>query len=154
MTLLRRLRHIHPAIVLMTLDAFGFVIASYLSSVELQGKLPYCGPLGGCEEVALSEYARIGGPNGIPVAVFGVGLSVTLFVFAYVWYRTNATWALAVHYGLSLGGTIFEVYFTYLELFIIHAICVWCATYGISLVVRFLVALAGWTRRPRAAGAT
>lgn len=154
MTLLRRLRHVHPALILMALDAFGFVVASYLSSVELQGKLPYCGPLTGCEEVALSEYARVGGPNGIPVAVFGVGLSVTLFVFAYVWYRTGATWALATHYGLSLAGTMFEVYFTYLELVVIHAICVWCALYGISLVIRFLVALAVWTHRPRAAGAS
>ncbi len=153
MSLVRRLADIHPAFVLMALDAFGFVVASYLSYVELQGKLPYCGPLSGCQEVALSEYSRIGGPNGIPVAVFGVGLSVTLFVFAYVWYRTDATWALATHYGLSLAGTLFECYFTYLELFVIHAVCVWCAMYGISLVVRFLVALAVWTRRPRAAPA-
>lgn len=149
MSLAQRLRHLHPALILMALDAFGLVVATYLSSVELQGRLPYCGPLAGCEEVALSEYARIGGPNGVPVAVFGIGLSVTLFVFALVWYRTGTTWALATHYGLSLAGTIFEVYFTYLELFVIHAICVWCALYGLSLVIRFLVALAVWTRRPR-----
>ncbi len=154
MSLLGRLRHVHPAFILMGLDAFGFVVASYLSYVELQGKLPYCGPLHGCQEVALSEYARIGGPDGIPVACFGVVLSITLFVFAYIWYRTDATWALAVHYSLSLAGTLFEVYFTYLELFVIHAICVWCALYGISLVLRFLVALAVWTRRPRTARAT
>lgn len=140
---------VHPAVILMGLDLIGLVIASYLSFVELQGALPYCGPLKGCEEVALSEYARIGGPNGIPVAVFGVGLSITLFVFAYVWYRTEATWALAIHYGLSLLGTLFEVYFTYLELFVIGAICVWCALYGVSLVLRFLVALVVWLQRPR-----
>ncbi len=153
MSYLRRLAHIHPAIILMALDAFGFVVASYLSFVELQGKLPYCGPLSGCEEVALSKYARIGGPDGIPVAVFGVGLSLTLFVFAYIWYRTDATWALAVHYGLSLAGTLFEVYFTFVEIFILHAVCVWCAMYGISLVLRFLIALQVWMRRPRTASA-
>ena len=146
-----RLWRLHPAIVLMALDLVGLAIASYLSFVELQGQLPYCGPLKGCEQVALSEYARIGGPDGIPVAVFGVILSVSLLVFAFRWWRTGEWWALATHYGLSLAGTIFEVYFTYLELFVIGAVCVWCASYGISLVLRFVVALWVWMRRPRTA---
>jgi uncharacterized membrane protein len=145
-----RIWGLHPAIILMALDLFGLTVASYLSYVELQGKLPYCGALSGCETVALSDYARVA---GIPVAVFGVILSITLFVFAFIWWRTNATWALAVHYGLSLVGTIFELYFTFVELFILHAVCVWCALYGISLVLRFLIALGVWMRRPREATA-
>lgn len=150
MSISQRLGRIHPAIILMALDAFGLVVASYLSYVELQGRLPYCGPLSGCETVALSDYARVG---GVPVAVFGVCLSITLFVFAFIWWRTNATWALAVHYGLSLVGMIFEIYFTFVEIFVLHAICVWCALYGISLVLRYLVALRVWMQRPRAATA-
>ena len=141
MSLAQRLRHLHPALILMALDAFGLVVATYLSSVELQGKLPYCGPLAGCEEVALSEYARIGGPNGVPVAIFGIGLSVTLFAFALVWYRTGTTWALATHYGLSLVGVLFEGWFQFAQIFLIGAICVWCESYGISLILRFVIAL-------------
>ena len=142
----RRLRSTHPGLVLAALDLVGLAIAVYLSTVELAGGLPYCGPLAGCEEVALSEYARIG---GIPVAVFGVMLSITLFALAIAWWRTNDRRLLAAHYGLSLAGVIFEVYFTYLELFVIGAVCVWCAAYGVSLVVRFLVALWVWLRRDR-----
>jgi uncharacterized membrane protein len=148
-SLAARIRSIHPAIVLMALDAFGFAVASYLSVVELQGELPYCGPLSGCETVALSEYARIGGPEGLPVAVLGVFLSAALFAFAFAWWRTNATWALAAHYFLSLVGMLFEVYFTFVEIFIIHAVCVWCALYGISLVLRFIISAIVWFRRPR-----
>lgn len=151
--MLPRLRRLHPAVVLMALDLFGLTVATYLSVVELQGNLPYCGPLKGCEEVALSEYARIGGPNGLPVAVFGVFLSIALFGLALRWWRTNERWALAGHYGLSLAGVLFEVYFTYVELFIIGAVCVWCALYGLSLLARFLVALAVWMRRDRIAAA-
>lgn len=149
MTSPQRIGRFHAAVILMALDAFGLAVASYLSYVELQGKLPYCGPLSGCETVALSDYARVG---GVPVAVFGVFLSITLFALAFIWWRTNATWALAGHYGLSLVGVIFEVYFTFVELFIIHAICVWCALYGISLLLRFLVTLWVWMRRPRGEG--
>jgi uncharacterized membrane protein len=141
-----RLRTVHPGLVLALLDLIGLAIASYLSSVELRGELPNCGPLHGCEQVALSEYSRIG---GVPVAVFGVGLSLILFSLAIAWWRTNDGRLLAAHYGLSLLGVLFELYFTYLELFVIGAVCVWCASYGISLVARFLVALWVWLHRDR-----
>lgn len=138
-----RLRSIHPGIVLASLDLIGLAIAGYLSVVELRGDLPYCGPLKGCEEVALSEYARVG---GIPVAVFGVVLSVSLFILAIAWMRSGRIELLAAHYGLSLVGVVFELYFTYLELFVIGAVCVWCASYGLSLLARFVVALRVWRR--------
>jgi uncharacterized membrane protein len=141
-----RLRRIHPGIVLATLDLIGLAIALYLSIVALRGDLPYCGPLKGCEEVALSEYARVG---GIPVAAFGVVLSISLFILAIAWTRTDRIELLAAHYGLSLLGVVFEVYFTYVEVFVIGAVCVWCATYGLSLLARFAVALWVWRRRDR-----
>lgn len=141
-----RVGRIHPGSILATLDLIGFVIAGYLSVVEVRGDLPYCGPLRGCEQVALSEYSKIG---GIPVAVFGVALSLSLFFLAIAWMRSNRIELLAAHYGLSLLGVVFEVYFTYLELFVIGAVCVWCATYGLSLVARFAIALMVWRRRAR-----
>jgi uncharacterized membrane protein len=49
---------------------------------------------------------------------------------------------------LSLGGVIFEAYFMYLQVFVIHAVCIWCTTYGLSLILRFVVAFAVWLRQP------
>jgi uncharacterized membrane protein len=141
---LGRLRRTHPGIFLAGLDVIGLGIAGYLSVVELQGDLPYCGPLKGCEVVALSEYARVG---GIPVAAFGVALSISLLMLAIAWMKSSRIELLAAHYGLSLLGVVFEVYFTYLEVFVIGAICVWCASYGLSLVARFAIALLVWRRR-------
>lgn len=135
-----------PGLLLVILDLVGLVVASYLSGVELQGALPYCGPLHGCETVALSPYSRIA---GIPVAVFGVALSLSLLALAVAWIRTGRLALLAAHYGLSLVGVLFEVYFTYIEVVVIGAVCVWCATYGLSLVARFGVALWVWVRRER-----
>lgn len=140
------LRRTHPGIILASLDIVGLGIAGYLSIVELQGDLPYCGPLKGCEVVALSGFARI---DGVPVAVFGVVLSISLFILALAWTRTDRIELLAAHYGLSLLGVVFEVYFTYLELFVIGAVCVWCASYGLSLLARFALALWVWRRRAR-----
>jgi uncharacterized membrane protein len=134
---------VHPGLILAALDVTGLAIASYLSIVELGGGVPVCGALRGCEEVARSEYSRA---FGIPVAVYGVALSLVLLTLAIAWWRTDAYVLLLAHYGLSLAGVIFEVYFLYLELFVIGAVCVWCTSYGLSLVLRFVIAVAVWLR--------
>ena len=141
----RRLFGVHPGSILAVLDIVGLAIASYLASVELQGLTPVCGPIKGCEEVALSEYSRIG---GIPVAVFGVALSLILLTLAIAWWKTDLYGLLLAHYGLSLAGVIFEAYFLYLQVFVIGAICIWCTSYGLSLILRFVVAFIVWLRQP------
>ncbi len=145
----RRLFGIHPGLILAVLDIVGLLIASYLSVVELAGYVPVCGPIKGCAEVALSEYSRIG---GVPVAVYGVGLSLILLTFAVAWWKTDLYGLLLAHYGLSMAGVIFEVYFLYLQVFVIHAVCIWCTSYGLSLVLRFVVAFIVWLRQPPPAG--
>ena len=136
---------IHPGLILAALDVAGLLIASYLSVVELSGGVPSCGPLKGCEDVALSEYSRIG---GVPVAVYGVVLSLVLLTCAIAWWRTDLYGLLLAHYGLSLAGVLFEVYFLYLQVNVIRAVCVWCTAYGLSLILRFVIAFVIWIRQP------
>ena len=145
----RRLFGVHPALILGALDLIGLVVAGYLSVVELAGGVPTCGPLHGCEEVALSEYARIG---GVPVALFGVLLSAVLLGLAVAWWRTNIYGLLLAHYALSLVGVIFDGYFLYLQVFVIKAVCVWCVTYEVSLLLRFLIAAVVYYRQPSPSG--
>ena len=145
---LDRLRSIHPGWILVILDLVGLCIAAYLSVVELGGGVPVCGPLKGCETVATSEYAWIG---GIPIAVFGVALSLVLLTLAFAWIRSDKPLLLDLHCGLSLIGVIFEVYFLTLQVFVIRAVCIWCTLYGLSLIARFVVALAIWLRQGRLA---
>lgn len=141
-----RRRLLHPGILLAVLDLFGLLIALYLSIVELRGEAPSCGIVHGCAEVALSPYARVA---GVPVAVYGVILSGTLLGLALAWWWTGRSGLLLAHYTLSLAGVVFEAYFSYLELFVIGAVCMWCALYAASLLARFLVSLAVWLRRDR-----
>jgi len=142
-----RIRHIHPGLVLATLDLIGLAIASYLSYEELiPGGEVQCGPIGGCQAVAHSAYSR---PfAGIPVAVYGVFLSITLFCLAIYWWRTNDYKILLAHYGLSLVGVLFEGWFQFAQIFLIHAVCIWCESYGISLILRFVIALWVFLRTP------
>jgi uncharacterized membrane protein len=46
---------------------------------------------------------------------------------------------------------IFEVYFLTLQVFVIHALCIWCTLYGLSLVARFVVVMVIWVRQGRLA---
>ncbi len=43
---------------------------------------------------------------------------------------------------------LFEAYFLYLQVFVIGAVCVWCTSYGLSLVLRFVIAFVIWIRQP------
>jgi uncharacterized membrane protein len=148
----RRIRGIHAGLVLATLDLIGLGLASYLSYEELRpgGQVvcprePILGG-GGCTAVAASSYSR---PFfNIPVAVYGVCLSITLFTLAIAWWRTGNYKLLLAHYGLSLVGVAFEGWFQFAQVFLVKAICIWCESYGISLVLRFLIALWVYLRTP------
>lgn len=142
----RRLFGVHPALLLGVLDVVGLLVAGYLSVVELSGGVPACGIVKGCEEVALSEYAWIG---GVPVAVFGVLLSIALLTLAMTWWKTDIYGLLLGHYGLSLVGVIFDGYFLFLQVFVIKAVCIWCVTYEISLLLRLVIAAVVWYRQPK-----
>ena len=121
------------------LAVVGLLIAGYLSWTRLSGGLPVCGPLHGCETVALSPYSEI---LGIPVAFLGVGFSLVLVGLSLVWWWTQDRRALIGLYGLGLLGVLFVAYLTYLELFVIGAVCVWCATYAVTIVTGWLVTVA------------
>ena len=142
----RPLFGIHPAIILGVLDVVGLLVAGYLAVVELQGGVPSCGIIKGCAEVAQSQYNNF---FGIPVAVFGVFLSVALLSLAVAWWKTDIYGLLLGHYGLSLVGVMFDGWFLYLQVFVIKAVCIWCVTYEVSLLLRFLIAFFVWYRQPK-----
>ena len=119
------------------LAVLGLLIAGYLAWTRLTGGLPVCGPLHGCETVALSSYSEVA---GIPVAILGVGFSLLLVVLALAWWRRADRRALLGLYGLGLLGLLFVAYLTYLELFVIGAVCAWCASYAVTVVAGWIIA--------------
>ncbi len=120
--------------VMTALALVGLAIAAYLLVVRVLGEPPACGPVKGCETVAASEYATVA---GLPVALYGVGFSVVLAAGCLAWWRSAAQSALYLVYGSGLAGLLAVAYLTYLELFVIGAICVWCATYALTIVAGF-----------------
>jgi len=54
-----------------------------------------------------------------------------------------------LHYAISLVAVIFELYFVTVQLAILKTLCIWCASYGLSLIARFFVAMIIWVRAGR-----
>ena len=123
----------------------------YLYKIGRIGTLA-CGT-GGCETVQLSPWSRF---LGIEVALIGLVGYAVLFVVGLVALRPSmvgARWPVSLLAGLAAAGTLFTAYLTYLELFVIHAICRWCvgsAFIIISILILALLALRQ-TREPQAA---
>ncbi len=112
-------------------------ISGYLSVARAAGEAAVCGPSKGCEIVASSEYSAV---LGIPVAFLGLGLSLVLLVLAGLWWLRRERRALLAAYGLLLLATLGVAYLTYLELFVIEAICPWCVSYAVTVVVALITA--------------
>jgi len=123
----------------------------YLYKIGRIGTLA-CGS-GGCETVQLSPYSRF---LGIEVSLIGLVGYAVLFVVGLVALRpglTGARWPVALLAGLAAGGTLFTLYLTYLELFVIHAICRWCVGSAVIIAAILILALIALrqTREPQAA---
>ncbi len=142
------MRH-RQAIALLAL--IGLFIALYLWFYKIGaiGALQ-CGT-GACEYVQTSRWAVW---LGLPVAVYGVAGYTALFLVALVGIRPAyamrgaPTLLLAV---LASGGLLFTLYLTYLEVFVIHAICRWCVGSAVIIGLIWLIALDG-LRRSRVRG--
>jgi uncharacterized membrane protein len=113
------------------------LVSGYLSLARALGEAAVCGPSRGCEIVATSEYSEV---LGIPVAFLGLGLSLVLLVLAGLWWLRRERRALLVAYGLLLLATLGVAYLTYLELFVIEAICPWCVAYAVTVVASLVTA--------------
>ncbi len=120
----------------------GIAIAGYLTWVHYEGIDPVCvGGGGGCERVQASEYSELG---GVPVALLGL-----LTYLAILGLALAGEGARVVLAGVALIAFGFSAYLTYLELFVIDAICQWCV--ASAVVATGLAAVAvPLALRPRA----
>jgi uncharacterized membrane protein len=112
----------------------GLGVAGYLAYVETAHVAAVCGPVGDCNTVQQSEYARLFG--ALPIGVLGlIGYAA---IIAAWWIERRgrapldrlAALALVI---MTLGGTVFSIYLTFLEPFVIGATCAWCLTSAILM---------------------
>lgn len=128
----------------------GVGLATYLAMYKLGMIGTLACTVGSCETVNLSRWATF---VGIPVAVWGVGFYVVLFLVALLGTTerfVEATWVSHALLALTAWGVIFSAWLTYLELYVIHAVCMFCVISAILVCVLFVLSVLEWRVRPRA----
>jgi uncharacterized membrane protein len=125
------------------LAVIGLGVAFYLTYVETQQVSAVCGPVGDCNAVQSSPYARLFGV--LPVGILGAAGWIAI-IAAWIVNRTNAGGfgALAglALLGMALFGVLFTIYLTYLELAIIHAVCIWCLSNAVLMALVLAISAA------------
>jgi uncharacterized membrane protein len=108
----------------------GIGVATYITIAESGGGALKCVVGGhGCQTVAESKYAELAGIN---VAVIGI--------LGYAVLPGDA--ARFGGFLTALVGFGFSAYLTYLELFVIDAICQWCVTSAVLMTISLAIAAA------------
>ena len=114
----------------------------YLYKIGRVGRLA-CGT-GGCETVQSSQWSRFLGVEVALIGLVGYGVLFAVGLLALRPALAGERWPTALLAGLAAGGVLFTVYLTYLELFVIHAVCRWCvgsAAIILSVLILALLAL-------------
>ncbi|MGH7569898.1 MAG: vitamin K epoxide reductase family protein [Gemmatimonadales bacterium] len=135
------MRH-RQAIALLALAGWFVACYLWLYKIGVIGPLQ-CGT-GACETVQTSRYAEF---LGIPVAFYGVVGYAALVLASLAGLRPGLAGSRGMTRllaGLATGGLLFTVYLTYLELFVIHAICRWCVASAVIMTALWGVALHAW----------
>lgn len=123
--------------IVLTLAIIGLAISLYLTNLYLLGGIIPCGESGGCQVVAESPYAWV---LGVPIPMWGA-VAYTAITGVAVWglaMRRLGEWARLSLFGLALAGLLFSGYLTYLELFVIRAICRWCIASAVIMLLLFV----------------
>ena len=131
------------------MSLMGVFVAAYLYLYKLGliGTI-VCGT-GGCETVQLSPWSQF---MGVDVALIGVLGYVVMLAVALVGLQPAAAmrrWPAHALVLLSGGALLFAAYLTYLELFVIHAICRWCVVSALIVLGIFIAAVLDWRQARR-----
>jgi uncharacterized membrane protein len=120
--------------VVVALALVGFFDATYLAAENYFGGTPPCFIATGCEEVTTSEYSKL---FGVPVAIFGSIYYFLIFILGIFFAEGRKRKHLSSIWILSGLGFLASVYFVYLQLFVIDAICTYCMISAITSTLIF-----------------
>lgn len=125
-----------PSWSISLLVIIGLVVAIYMCYVEITQTEAGCGPVGDCNSVQQSPYAFLFGI--IPIGFIGIA---GYLIIGFFWLINSIGPKEFMHFNylslwvITLFGTLFFIYITFLEPFVIGATCAWCLTSAIVMTM-------------------
>ncbi len=121
------------------LIVIGIGVAGYLAYVETQAVEAVCGPVGDCNTVQQSHYAKVF--DILPVGVLGL-LGYIGLIAAWLARRFLPKLEMPAaigFWGMAFFAVVFSLYLTYLEPFVIRAVCLWCLSSAVIVTLLLLL---------------
>jgi len=132
------------SILIPILSVIGLGVAIYLTFIETTNAKAVCGPVGDCNAVQASPFAKLFGV--VPVGLVGAAGYVAILA-AWFLGRSGrgrlAQLAPVAIFGMALFGVLFSIYLTYIELFVIHAVCIWCLSSAVIMALVLTLSVGG-----------
>ena len=122
------------------LGFIGLLDSAYLTWIKLSNTEAYCAGIGQCDVVNSSEYAEI---FGFPIALLGLGAYVIILILHWMEDKENVIGenALSGILGLTFVGVLYSAYLTYIELFVLHAVCLYCVVSAVVILLMSAIAV-------------
>jgi len=130
----------------LALAMLGALDSAYLTWVKVANATAFCSNVGDCDAVNASVYSEL---FGIPIALFGVGAYLAIAALLALEDRgpTLREWGPLAVFGLALTGTLYSAYLTYVELFVIYAVCPYCVASAVLITGILILAVVRLARR-------
>ena len=130
------------------MSLIGLFVSAYLYLYKIGriGTLA-CGS-GACEAVQTSQWSRFAGVEVALIGVVGYALLLAAALLALQPALAARRWPADLLTALAALGVLFTAYLTWLELFVIHAICRWCVGSAAIIVSVLILALLARRRAP------
>ncbi len=122
----------------LALSWVGFLDATYLAIQHYRGASLRCFELSHCDEVTGSRYAVIG---GIPIALLGAVYYLSILLLTVAYFDTKNTRILSIIPLLTVLGFLASLVLVYLQVFVIHAICLYCMFSALTSTALFILAV-------------
>ena len=126
-------------IVVLALAFCGLADSAYITQHEASGTPLICNiqNLSGCNIVSKSPYSHL---FGVPLAEYGVLFYGILFALAALELVVADRLLRRLLQGASLLGLIGSLYFTFLQVFVINALCAYCLGSALVALLIFIAA--------------
>ena len=115
----------------------GFLDATYLAAKYYLGEPVVCSLLNGCEKVTTSQYAAV---FGIPVALLGTLYYLTIFILTIIYIDGRKEKIFRFAARLTPVGFFVSLILIYLQIFVIHALCLYCLISAATSTFLFIFA--------------
>lgn len=128
--------------IMASLALAGIFISIYLTLYKLGVIGELSCSIGSCETVNTSRWSVL---FGLPVAAWGILFYLDVFGVALIGTMPrfeNEPIISIVLVAEAAIGVLFSAWLTYLELAVIHAICIWCVASAVIVLIILLVSIA------------